>query len=176
MWRELARRKVPWQQWTTVQQEAAHQDYQTALRRQRNDGERLRFWDEDNELFQLLQPYKSDLRDFYTKHTATLMYGSATIVSSTPPGRYEASYGDRVTWTVDVHLLDDQSSAATGEVLFEIFTPLRQVDAKRVTLKNGQAIYTTIVMPKGKYRVKATYQPLNTGNIASDQEATLDVV
>jgi hypothetical protein len=183
MWRELARRSVPWQQWTIDQKEAAHQDYQSALRRQRNESERLRFYEEDNELFKLLQPYKSDLRDFYTKHTTTMMYGddatSPSVQIFVSPFSYEAPYGDKLTWTVDVRVFDDTSSRATGEVLFEIFTtvfPERQVDLKRVPLKDGRAVYTTIVMPKGKYRVRARYQPLNTGNISSESEVRLTIL
>lgn len=100
MWRQLARNSVPWQQWTTDQKEAAHQDYQRALRRQQNTAERMQFWDEDNELFRLLQPYKSEMRDFSTKHSFTWMTGTATVVSNVPPpypGQYQASHGEKVT-------------------------------------------------------------------------------
>jgi hypothetical protein len=179
MWRELARRAMPWPQWTAEQKEAAHQDYQSALRRQNNDAERIRFWEEDNELFTLLYPYKNEMRNYYTKHTSTNMYGSASIVSpQRPPDTafYEANHGEKITWKVDVHLLDDKWTPASGEVLFEIFTPSRQVDSQRVMLTKGHATYKTVVMPKGKYRVKATYKPLNTGNISSEDEAALEIV
>ena len=168
MWRELARRNVPWQQWTVMLKEAAHENYQSALRRQRNDAERMRFWDEDNELFKLLQPYKSDLRDFYAKHTITLIYGSATNVGRNLPPRYEAPSGERSKWTADVNLLDDKHTAATGVVLFEISNPSGiSHTAERVTLASGRAVYTTVPLVKGKYWVKAIYMPLNTGNISS---------
>jgi hypothetical protein len=190
-WRELARRQVPYQQWTMEQKESAEKDYQTAIKRMTsgNIKNKLDFMDADNELFRLLSPHQAEMRAFQSLHTNTLLDLSATYVS---PFKYESSDGKRVTLTATVDLPAAATPAApTGDMLFEVFAENRgEVDLHRVPLVgtcipsgspfnsvscSAKATYVTIRLLKGKYWLKATYLPLNTGNIGSYAEAFLEV-
>jgi Domain of unknown function (DUF4157) len=190
-WREQARNKVPYQQWTTTQKEAADRDYHAALRRMEERGAsgKIDFttYDSDNELFKLLHPYQADMRGFYQLQTRTYLDTSATWVADF---QYESQAGKPVTLKARVEMPAKQTSAPTalvGDVLFEIFNDIRQIDLHRVPLTGactppsannpcGAATYVTVALPKDKYRLKVTYQPLNTGNRPSYTEAFLNVL
>lgn len=190
-WRELARRQVPYQQWTLEQKESAEQDYQSAVRRTNsgNNKDKLDFLDADNELLRFVWPYKAEMKAFQALHTNTFLDLSATFVS---PLKYESMDGKSVTLTATVNLPAAATpTAPAGEILFEIFAESRgQVDLHRVPLVgtciplgppfnsvscSAKATYVTVRLVKGKYSLKATYLPLNTGNIGSYSEAFLEV-
>ena len=190
-WRELARRQVPYQQWTMEQKESAEKDFQTALRRMAsgNVKDKLDFMDADSELFRLVWPYKAEMKAFQALHTNTFLDLSATFVS---PLNYESTAGKSLTLTATVNLPAAATpTAPAGEMLFEVFAESRgQVDLHRVPLVgactpwgppfnsvscSAKATYVTIRLLKGKYSLKATYLPLNTGNLGSYSEAFLEV-
>src|SRR5271166_3188006 len=173
-WREQARNKVPYGQWTSAQKETAEQEYQAAIKRLNSTRIDFTFYDSDNELFKILYPYQAEMRAFSQLRTSVeLAEVSANFVSDF---HYESSEpGKPVTFTARV------SPPTGGDVLFEIFTlpsPGRQVDLKRQHLtgppdQGNNFVTATYVSPnlrEGKYLVKASYQPLNTGYRSSYRE------
>ncbi|MBV9156957.1 MAG: DUF4157 domain-containing protein [Acidobacteriaceae bacterium] len=189
-WREMARHSTPWQQWTLEQKENAESEYQAAVKRmfEASDRERFASRDTDNELFRLLEPYKQNMRAFLEKKTITNLQIHATFKST---AQYESAAGQKVTLEANVWL-PASSAAPSGEVLFELTKPAQggMVDATRVPLKitctpssitpgsqscTAKATYVTIALSKAKYSIKATYEPLNTGNRSSYSEAFLEV-
>jgi hypothetical protein len=82
-WRDLARNKVPWNQWLREHQEAAINEDALARDRNAEAGADLKkfsvylpiYFDEDNEVFELLAPYQNEMKAF----------GRSTPKSRSPP-------------------------------------------------------------------------------------------
>lgn len=192
-WRELARRQVPWQQWTLQQKEGAEADYHAELRKLKTPADMIDFLTPpyQNEVKRLLAPYGKDMGAFAQMKTGTSLDLSASFVSTL---RYTSPAGKPVTLSATVALPSSANpNPPTGEVMFEVFKQsVGQVDLTRVqstgtcvTTQNSvlgpsvnctaKATYVTIPLSKGQYQVKATYQPLNTGARSSYTEVFLDV-
>jgi hypothetical protein len=195
-WRELAKQSVPWQQWTQNQKETAEADYDAELKKLTTPADIIDFMTPPykNEVKRLLAPYTKDMAAFRQMMTTTFLEPAAPSATWVSTLQYEAAAGTRVTLNARVNIpTSTNPNPPTGEVMFEIFKDsVGQVDLQRVqsvgacVTSNSQvfgprtdctakATYVTIPLTKGKYRVKATYQPLNTGARSSYTEVFLEV-
>ncbi|MQA87487.1 MAG: hypothetical protein GEV03_23390 [Streptosporangiales bacterium] len=140
-WRELARKRVPFDQWPLEQKQLAHRERDAAVRRQganQSTHEWLQTRDADNELFALLWPYHDEQRAFFERSTQIRVESSANPVKS----------GQAVTITIYVSL--PTQKIPTGEVEFTFINlELRRIHGqlapkptKKVTLTDGKASVT----------------------------------
>jgi hypothetical protein len=173
-WRDLASQNVPFDQWPLDAKMAAVQDHTAAVFRSVPTVE-------DWELFKLQHPYTAEFQRFIATITAT----NLTPEEPQPPHtvraafaghfQYEAPAGGRTRWGALVTLPDGVIPAG-GDVIFELFGPVGQVELKRVPLNSGSAFYTTVSLPAAQYMLRARYEPLNLGNPPSAQMVFLTVL
>jgi hypothetical protein len=171
-WRELARQNVPFDQWPLDAKLAAVQDHTAAVFRSIPT-------EEDWELFKLQHPYVAEFARFITTITMTNLTPedpqppTTARATSAGPFQYEAPAGSRTRWGA---VVSHNGTPASGDVIFELFGSLGQVDLKRVQLNaGGAAIYTTVSLPKSRYMLRARYEPLDTGLTPSAQLVFLTV-
>lgn len=158
-WRDLARRSVPFDQWTNDQKLRAHEEYVAAGRRQANDD--LSQFDEDNELFRLLAPYSANFRVFL-EHVAHVNMQVSPFDSVKP--------GDHATLEARVHLFGT-GNPAQGRILFKITTSGGLHILGSPNLVNGYASVRSTALRKGKMIFTAEYPTQNVpgfGEVVGD--------
>ena len=200
-WREVARRSVPYQQWTLTQQEQAESEREALAVSISQGSARESDW----ELWELLLPYKSDMAAFASTRTTTFLSMSATFLA---PYTYESIAGNKVTMEAYVSL--PGPGPPIGNVGFVIVqkipkfmtfdfgvVPLSQICASSDVSPGiyvtglvscrpnpnpnavATATYITYPLLKGLYEVTATYMPtyspINKWSRVSLEKASLDV-
>jgi hypothetical protein len=152
-WRELARNRVPYSEWTKAQKEAAEQERQGAIRRMFNasPNARLDSADQDNELFRLQHPYSVEMKDFFDRRTFLYLESS----------RNPATQGERVTLTAIVSL--PTGAIPTGSVTFNAIFGGGLQQLGIVPLNAGKATITVTILPRSTSWVAATFP--DTGNL-----------
>ena len=161
-WRDLARNKVPWNQWLRKQQEDAMNERQGAIvRAAQANGTKLPItYDEDNELFVLLAPYQNEMKNFWEKHTR--------LALSTSPS--PSAHGQSVTVKISVTSYGGQTPQGAVKLWItaretlrahgrqSILTPSRAHDLR---LLNGSATFAVpadqLFSPASPYLVIAEY-------------------
>lgn len=171
-WRELARNRVPYDQWPLEEKKAAERARKAANRRMFEDTPAKttpEWWktrDEDNELFRLQHPYREQMKDFFQRSTYLHLEassnpakrgGSVTFSAyvSVPSGMYAAA------GQVEFVFVDREMLRIYGKDYgkkYRVFAPL----------VNGVARYTlTGVQVQHSLDVTAIYP--DTGNLVGDE-------
>lgn len=164
-WRDLARRQVPFDEWpeeAKLSAVAAHTaastvTYPTA---------------EDWEVFDLQRPYQDDFANFVMTISKTF-FGPVYGAFESGTLRYQTAAGTSSQWEAVV-VIPSSKYLVEGEIIFELFGPLGQVDLKRVPLVDEKARYTTVNLPAAQYLFRARYEPLDSKWTISASMAYLD--
>ena len=141
-WRDLARRSVPFDQWSAEQKIRANDEYQAVIRRTAA-GDISQF-DDDREVDRLLAPYHANFRVFL-KHIAK------AILSVSPEA---AKKGERVTLDVDVRA---GGTGGKGRVLFKVSGSFGMQILGTKDLLDGRASLSTTSLPQGKLILTAEF-------------------
>ena len=141
-WRDLARRSVPFDQWSVDQKMRANDEYQAVMRRSAS-GDTSQY-ERDQEIETLLIPYRPYLK-VLLEHVAT-----ATLNISPEASRK----GERVTLEVSVVV---GGGPAKGRVIFKVTTSLGLQDLGTKDLVNGHASVSTTSLPRGKLVLAVEY-------------------
>ena len=157
-WRELARKNVPWEQWSAEEKEQALSDDLGARRRIDKNLKTAADYDtykEDQEGFTLLRPYLPKVKLFFEMHTI--------IDLDTTPN--PSSSGQSVTINASVRTLG--GAISTGIVNFDISTGVTSLagggfqDGSRMklgvkSLFGGKASMTTPALRVGIFGISAS--------------------
>jgi hypothetical protein len=169
-WRELARNRVPYDQWPLEARKSAERERKAANRRIFEDTptkttpEWWRTRDEDNELFRLQHPYREAMKDFFQRSTYLHLEVSSNPVKS----------GSSVTFSAYVSVPSRMYTAA-GQVEFVLVDrDIQRIYGKDYSKKsrvfaplvNGVARYT-LTNVWHSYYVTAIYA--DTGNLIGDE-------
>lgn len=172
MWRDLARKQVPWRQWSRDDQLSALDDDLAARKRLfATDDVKLSFFDDDRELERLLQPYRNDLKDLFNRRSTTSLTINPSIPVIGKSFTFQIDRGKNVTFEAEVTL--PNSTFVKGLVSFTIVNfGLQQLGT--ISLVAGKALLSTSKLLKGNQTVKANY-PDTANIIGSSAEIRLQV-
>jgi len=193
-WRDLARKRIPYNQWFLSQKRDAERERTEANQRigghwvgdqyvQATDKERIEFMDADNELFRLQYPYRNEMEKFYASETAQAERQTETEITSSPNPSVRGQY---VTLTATVTMKTTQMPVTEGWVTFNmIWGPTVRIVGNvggkpvasgggsltqlgRQPLLNGTATIRTNMLHPGLTIVKADFP--DTGNIIGSSD------
>lgn len=178
-WRDLARNKIPWDQWLPKQQEDAMNERQGAFVRAANqDRNKLSpTYDEDNELFSLLAPYQKEMKVFWEHHTRMEISTTPSPSAHAKPVTVKitlASYGGQPPLgSVRLWIASKEQLRVYGRQF--ILTPQRSI---ALTIANGVATYAvppdSLFMGASPYVIYAEYWP-KAGFLGSKAEIRHEV-
>jgi hypothetical protein len=168
-WRDLARNKVPWNQWLRAHQEAALNEYALARDRKAEvDADPTKMlpiylpirYDEDDEVFALLGPYQNEVTSFREHHTEVALSTSPNPSVSGQPLTVNISVtsrgGQAPQGVVKLWIVSRELMRFYGRSTF--LTPSKAFELR---LQNGSATFNVSAdqIFTGKYFVRADYWP-----------------